>query len=148
MSGTGLQYDFSAIDKLQRRIDEFGGFDRRHLLDIAGATVESQIRRRITEDKESPDGTRWPDWSPRYAKTRHAGQSLLDGEGDLVDSIVYVVYFDGSAVEIGSNLVYFATHNFGDEDRNIPARESIGLSNDDEEELDAVIEDFFKEVLQ
>lgn len=148
MSGAGLQYDFSAIEQLQRRIDEIAGFDRRHLLDIAGATVESQTRRRITEDKESPDGTRWPAWSERYAKTRHAGHSLLEGEGDLVDSIGYVVYFDGSAVEVGSNLVYFATHNFGDEDRNIPARESLGLSHDDEEELDAVIDDFFREVLQ
>ncbi|MFB1078141.1 phage virion morphogenesis protein, partial [Photobacterium damselae] len=37
------------------------------LLDALGAVVESQTRRRIADEKESPDGQAWPDWSQAYA---------------------------------------------------------------------------------
>jgi phage gpG-like protein len=32
-------------------------------------------------------------------------------------------------------MIYAATHQFGDEDRNIPSRAFLGISDDDETEL-------------
>jgi phage gpG-like protein len=32
---------------------------------------------------------------------------------------------------VGTNLIYGATHQFGDEERGIPARPYLGLSDDD-----------------
>lgn len=143
-----LKADLRALGRIEERIEQIAGVDRRALLDVAGATVESQTRRRIEDDKTGPDGVAWPAWSERYAQTRHGNQSLLEGEGDLLDSIGYVVDLSGDSVEIGSNLVYAATHQAGDERRNIPARPYIGLSSDDESELEQVVDAFVAEVLQ
>lgn len=67
---------------------------RAELLDSIGAVAESQTRRRITDEKASPGGEPWQDWSTRYAKTRHGNQSLLQGNGDLLDSVTFVVERD------------------------------------------------------
>ncbi|UMB67054.1 phage virion morphogenesis protein [Citrobacter freundii] len=64
---------------------------QQELLESIGAVVESQTRRRISSEKSSPAGEKWQDWSDSYAKTRHSNQSLLQGNGDLLDSIQYVV---------------------------------------------------------
>lgn len=116
------------------------------LLEKIGAEVESQTRRRFGENKASPAGDPWEDWSPRYAETRHAGQSLLQSEGDLADSIQSLV--DGGDVLVGSPLVYAATHQFGSDEsdgRNIPARPFLGLGPDDVREIEAVIADWLEE---
>jgi phage virion morphogenesis protein len=147
MSGAGLTYDLSGLDVLRRRVGDLGKIDRRGLLDLIGAKVESQTRRRITDGKEDPDGNEWPQWSDAYAAKRHGGHSLLEGEGLLLGSIGYAVALAGDRVEIGSNMIYAATHQFGDEKRNIPARPFLGLSRDDEAELDDAIDNFISRVL-
>ncbi|KJS28558.1 MAG: hypothetical protein VR64_24000 [Desulfatitalea sp. BRH_c12] len=174
----GLTYDLSVIDRLRDRIDALADVDRRQLLEVVGATVESQTRRRIEEDKAAPDGSAWQEWSSRYKDSRHGGHKLLEGEGDLLDSINYVVSDD--QVEVGSNLVYAGIHQFGSSDpvkvpahqrrikqafgrvlsfpvwanvgpysfsQNIPERPYLGTSADDEAELEAVVDDFLREVL-
>ena len=84
---------------------------QQELLESIGAVVESQTRRRISSEKSSPAGEKWQDWSDSYAKTRHSNQSLLQGNGDLLDSIQYVV--SGSVVHVGTPLDYGRTHNEG-----------------------------------
>lgn len=147
MSGVGLAYDLSGLTALQGRVAALGKIDRRALLDLIGGTVESQTRRRIEGDKEDPEGNAWAPWSERYAAKRHGGHSLLEGEGILLGSMGYAVALAGDQVEIGSNMIYAATHQFGDDERNIPARPYLGLSSDDEAELDEVIEGFMQRVL-
>ena len=109
------------------------------LLESVGALVESQTRRRIQEEKTGPDGEAWAEWSERYARTRHGGQSLLQGEGDLLDSIQYLV--SGDTVEIGSNLIYAGVQQEGYAKKNLPARPYLGLSPENEAELDLLIAD-------
>ncbi|EGQ7799293.1 phage virion morphogenesis protein [Vibrio parahaemolyticus] len=148
------------------------------LLDVMGALVESQTRRRIADEKTAPDGSPWPDWSPEYKKTRHGNQSLLQGGGDLLDSITYVV--QRNQVRIGSPLPYSGVHQDGfsgavqvdahtrlitqafgkalafpvyqsvgafTRQMNIPQREFLGLSSDNQQEVFAVIGDFWKELM-
>lgn len=81
------------------------------LSDDIGAVVESQTRRRIADEKTAPDGSKWEAWSADYAKTRHGNQSLLQGDGDLLDSIQF--YVDKKAVHVGSPLLYAGVHNDG-----------------------------------
>jgi len=147
MSGAGLTSNFDAIKELRRRVDKIRDLDREWLLEFIGATVESQTRRRITDDKESPDGSEWPKWSKKYAATRHSGKSFLQDEGFLLASMCYVPGMAGDTVEIGSNMVYALTHQKGDEERNIPARPYLGLSQDDENDLEKVIDDFLLRLL-
>ncbi len=122
----------------------------RNLLGAVGAELESQTRRRIAEEKESPEGKPWAAWSEGYARTRHSGHGLLVGEGALLDSIAYAVSSDGSVV-VGSNLVYAAIHQFGGAEAGKPglppARPYLGLSAENTRDVEGVIEGFFEEVL-
>ena len=108
--------------------------DPEPLLDAIGAQAASLAQRRIDSDGPAPDASPWPEWDTRYARTRHPGHSLLQSGNDLLESIQHAV--DGGAVKVGSNLVYAATHQFGDDDRGIPARAYLGLSAAEAAELE------------
>ena len=112
------------------------------LLEGLAGEVESQTRRRISETATDPDGIPWPEWADSTKRRRHAGQSLLQMQGDLLDSIQSTV--DGEDVLVGSNLKYAATQQFGSDDdgRNIPARAYLGIGAGDVSELEAVIDDW------
>ena len=100
-------------------------------LDAVGDTVANGAKRRIMEAKTAPGGKKWDPWSKRYAKTRHGGHSLLRDTGALVDSITHEVSTMERSVVVGSNLVYAATHQFGDPDRKIPARPYLDAELED-----------------
>ena len=152
MAGTGLEVriESEGLERLNKRLAEMtaGLKDFGPLLEGLGAEVESQARRRISEEKASPDGTPWQPWSEAYGETRRGGHSLLEGEGDLLDSIQYVV--DGDRVEIGSNLIYAAIHQHGGDDVGIPipARPYLGISPENEEDLVAIIDDWARQQLR
>jgi phage virion morphogenesis protein len=147
VAATHLQVDTRGIERLALRIGKLASAQRGELLDAIGFEVENQTRRRIADEKRAPDGTPWPDWSPRYAQTRHGGHSMLQGEDDLLDSIQYLVR--GDQVEVGSNLVYAAIHQFGGAEVGmpIPARPYLGLGPENDADLLAVVEDYLDQVL-
>ncbi|HEX9844041.1 MAG TPA: phage virion morphogenesis protein [bacterium] len=148
MAGTRIIVDTRELEAARKRLDGLANFDRAGLLDAIGAEGESQTRRRIEDEKTGPEGQPWDPWAPRYARTRHGGHSLLMGEGDLLDSIQYLVA--GGTVEWGSNLVYAAIHQFGGEEigmPGLPARPYLGLNPENETELLAVVNDFLDEAL-
>ena len=150
---------------------------QQELLESIGAVVESQTRRRISNEKTSPAGERWEEWSEGYRKTRSGNQSLLEGNGDLLDSIQYIV--ERGRVRVGSPLSYSGVHQdgfagsvpvsahklihqafgralkhpvwqtVGSHNRmmDIKQREYLGLSTANDDELMHVIGDFWSEVL-
>lgn len=138
----GVQYDLAGVARLQERIAKLGNLDRRELLEQLAGVAESQTRRRISEEQKSPGGEPWQAWSANYAATRHGGQSLLQGEGDLVDSITSEI--EGDEALIGSNLVYAAIQQHGGTPdmapgpAGIPAREYLGFSQDNLDEIETV----------
>lgn len=118
------------------------------LLEGVGAIVESQTRRRISVEKTDPKGVKWEEWSEAYAGSKHGrdanhkphptslrrsqGHSLLVLEGDLLDSIQYLI--TGDEVQVGSNLIYANRQN--------AQRTFLGLSKDNEKEVVAIVDDF------
>ena len=70
------------------------------------------------------------------------------GEGDLLDSIQFITR--GAEVEVGTNLIYGAIHQFGGAEvgMKIPARPYLGLSPDNEANLLGVVEDFIERALR
>lgn len=126
MTGAVVELDHADWARFQKILDRLIDASPRALLEQLAGGVETQTRERIADTKAAPSGARWARWSPAYAKTRHPGQSLLQGEGDLLDSITGQVHDEHA--EVGSNLVYAATQQFGDESRGIPARPYLGLS--------------------
>lgn len=142
-----LSVKADGIERLNARLLKIGPPPMSKLLEVVGAAVESQTRRRIEEEKTSPEGKAWAPWSPDYAATRHGGHSLLMGEGDLDDSLTHEVGWRD--VQVGSNLVYAAIHQFGGAEvgMDIPERPYLGLSPSNEDELAGILDDFIDGLL-
>jgi len=144
VSGAAISVNLLEDKRLARRIDRLAELPLLPLLESIGAEVVSQTQRRIAVDKASPSGQAWPEWSAEYAETRHSGQSLLQGENHLVNSMTFQTM--GDSVLVGSPLVYAATHQYGDEDRGIPQREYLGLEGVDLDDVVGLIEDYLEEL--
>ncbi|SMH35823.1 phage virion morphogenesis protein [Maritimibacter sp. HL-12] len=145
----GLLYAVE-IQKIAAVAGRFEGLHER-LPDLAfdiGQLLENSTRERIATEKEGPKGGAWPDWSGAYAATRHGGHSLLVGNNDLLTSVQN--YTDGTEIHVGSPLVYAAIHHFGGAEvgSNIPARPWLGLSDDDQEEIRALVIGEIEDLLQ
>ncbi|WP_126456728.1 phage virion morphogenesis protein [Sulfuriflexus mobilis] len=137
----GFRYNLNDLARLQKRLANLPqSIDLYGLAEALSAEGEAQTRRRISSEKSSPEGKAWEPWSEAYAATRHGGHSLLENEGDLLDSIQGFV--EGTTAGWGTNLIYGATQHFGDEDRGIPSREYLGLSAENEADLVAVADDW------
>ena len=100
-----------------------------------------------TEDRFAaqvdPAGRPWAPLSPRYKKQKRRRQDLilvLDSylKGTLAKRV------SAGRLEIGSNRVYAATHQLGDEGRNIPARPFLGLSGENKAEILSLLADHLR----
>lgn len=148
MAGAAVQFDDAALRRLGQRLAALGRAPTRDMFEDLAAEGEAQTRFRIANEKRAPDGTPWPDWSEQYAETRHSGHSLLQGEGDLLDSMGAFVYLDGTGAEWGSDLIYAATHQFGDSERNIPQREYLGITPENEADLERIMDSWMEEQME
>ena len=135
------------------------------LLRAIAFMVEQQTVRRIHRTKTGPDGYRWTPWDYKYAERvataqtraeskRNKGRkasgphhTLLEDTGSLRDSITSLVHVSYATVEVGSNLRYAATHQYGDADRGIPARPFLGLDESNKQALDRLVVNFLKGLL-
>lgn len=116
------------------------------ILDEVGQAAEDGARERISDTKESPDGEKWKAWSERYAKTRHGGNSLLQSEGGLLDSLTHNVGSDFTMA--GSNLVYASRQFFGDDEGpgSIPSRQALGIGEHEREAFGDIVEHWAAEL--
>jgi phage virion morphogenesis protein len=149
MAGLEFHTEFNA-SRAELKIEQLSKLDKSELLESLAQLGEQQTKRRISEEKESPDGESWKDWERAYALTRHSGHSLLMGDGNLLESIASTAP-SGDEIAWGSNLIYAAVHNFGhtfDDGREVPERRYLGISADNAEEMEEVAVHFIGEVLQ
>ena len=141
MAGVALTYDVSQLDVAASVLNGISGLiEPATITNTVAAVIESQTRRRIQDEKTAPDGTPWAQWSPGYAETRHSGQSLLQGEGDLLDTIFGEQRGDDAVV--GSPLVYAAIQQHGGAEvgkPELPARPFLGVSDDNAREIEDVV---------
>lgn len=103
-------------------------------------------------------GASWPTYIVK--DNRNANSLIPNGGGDqtaerkkknadkilvldsyLKDLLRYQVSEGGTALDLGTDRVYGDTHQFGDPDRNIPARPFLGLSDQDKAEVLEIIHD-------
>ena len=148
MAGIDFGIDVEGIDRLNAALAKLtqGAQDKRNLLSALGGMIEDQAKARIEREQASPGGTLWPDWSSEYAKTRHGNNALLQNEGHLFDSIQSLISDD--QVEIGTNLIYAATHQYGDLRRGIPQREFMGISGSNLNDLAQVLDDWANNLIK
>lgn len=143
MAGAGVSIKTTGLNKIDELIARLLNPDFDPLLDAIGALGVSQTEQRIDQEKTAPDGSAWAALNPAYAKRKKKG-GILELEGDLRDSLAYRV--SGQTVEVGTNLIYAATHQFGDESRGIPQREFLGLSPENEEQINPLIDKWWRGV--
>jgi phage gpG-like protein len=115
------------------------------LLEMVGTWQEHRIEERIETTKISPDGVPWADWQLRTLKNRQAKPStlhrgLLWDEGVLLGSFGFEV--NGNGVEIGTHLDYAKALQDGY--GNMAAREFVGWSPEDLEQLDMMATAFIE----
>lgn len=137
----------TGIERARRALDRLSYFDSRDLLDTVGALVEGQVRTRIEDQEGPPDGGRWEPLSSRYADSKReiSDGGFLELRGHLRDSLTHNV-IASEALEVGSDRPYAARQQFGYKDIT-PAREYLGLSDENEKDLDDAIEKWFAEVI-
>lgn len=125
------------------------------IADDVGSLVENQTKRRIADEKTSPEGQPWAPWSLGYAArlsrpNRTTARSLLVGNPNLLPSIQSLV--TGSDIVVGTNMVYGAIHQFGGDTSQghppIPARPYLGLSIENATEVQDLVLERVEEVLR
>lgn len=147
MTSTAIEIRLDGQAAIQQRLELLPAMQLDPLRHNIGALVESQTRRRIHSEKMSPDGKAWAPWGANWAASRHKGHGLLENEGDLLDSIHFVV--TGGDILVGSDLVYAAIHQFGGAEVGIaiPERPYLGMSAYDWAEVVDLADAFVNRVL-
>lgn len=153
MTGVALRYDLSQVKGVSRRLNralaEAG--DAEPLLDEIGASLVTSTQIRF-ERGQGPDGKPWK-------PSARGGQTLVD-TGRLLGSVTHRV--SGRQVEVGTNVLYGAIHQFGGTIRpkaagklrftigsevifadkvEMPARPYLGIDAGDEAEIAAIVND-------
>ncbi len=128
-----------ALAELLRR-----GGSLKPALRSVGELLLDSTRARFAAER-SPEGERWTPLKPRtLASKKRNRDKILTEEGRLRGTLAYQVG-DGW-VEVGSPLVYGATHQFGRDA--IPARPYLGLSAGDAADVREEILDFIRGALR
>ena len=160
MTGVSMELKVGdAPDVLARLLAAAG--DLTPALKNIGDHVAQSTKKRIAEGV-SPDGKPFAPLNPLYAETKK-GAGILRGESGDLASIVWQLAGDDT-VEIGNNVIYGAIHQFGGviKAKNapamifsmggehfavksvfIPARPYLGVSQEDEAEIIAIVADHF-----
>lgn len=162
MSSVSIRID-GDVEELLSKLRSMRNVDKAGVMNaIAEGLRTSTVERFSTE--ETPEGTKW---KPSIRASKGGGKTLTKTTG-LKTSIHAKA--DASGAAVGTNLVYAATHQFGDErtirakkgkylkfqigDRwvsvpsvsvRIPARPFLGISKQDEEGIKEILEEIFEE---
>ena len=153
----------SELGGLIGRLDKISGIDKAGVMNAVAEGLQTSTQERFRTGT-APDGSRW---TPSMRAQTGKGNTLVDSAG-LKNSIQAKA--DASGAAVGTNKIYAATHQFGDErtirakqgkylkfqvgDRtvytpsvrvHIPARPFLGISDSDKEEIRELLEEVLKE---
>jgi len=154
MSGISLVIESGDFDKVFKRLEPLFDFEPSALMTGIAALGESQTRRRISEEKTAPDGAAWKPNAEGTSILLQTGQHLLQSIASEASADVaewgatweYAhVHQDGAVIKaknakalgfsIGGKFVSVKQVT-------IPARPFVGLSADNEAEMEELITDF------
>jgi len=148
MAGSRFEVDFDASGAAKALNRAINALDNPKPLyrDIGEYLLRSHDQR--WDAAQAADGAPWAPLKPATLKAKarskpNAGPLVLDEHLRRL-----VTNSSCSGVEIGTPLVYGATHQFGDDDRNIPARPFLGLSDADRDEIEALAVDHLEDALK
>ena len=134
----GIQ--LTGLDKLNAALNRlaYANKDVGSILRLIGERMRRFCVDNIKIRKTQSDGTPWPPMSEATKAMRRTGGGtsaprLLEDTGRLRTSIAYKV--EGNTVYTGTNVDYARDLQFGDESKNLPAREFIWINDKTVEDL-------------
>lgn len=160
MTGAAIRITVNdeAINAALARLEKKSG-SKQPLMEQIGASLLASTQLRF-EREQAPDGSPWPK-SIRAAL--EGGQTLTDS-ARLKQSLTYVATED--AVEVGTNVIYAAIHQFGGritaknakalrfkvagqtvqvKSVDIPARPFLGIDDEDRIEIEQIVADYLED---
>jgi phage virion morphogenesis protein len=141
---TTIEYDDHEVQQLLRRLVERTQDLEPVFADIGGHLTRSHDERFGLQ--VSPDGEPWEALSPGYQARKPKNQDkILTLDGNLRGTLHYKALAD--QLLFGTNLIYGATHHFGDPLRNIPERPFLGISDDDRDAILDIIREHIQAAL-
>ncbi|ADZ72406.1 phage virion morphogenesis protein [Polymorphum gilvum] len=159
MSGVAIRVDDTDLARRLVTIEGILDAPREELAEGIGRLVQEQTRRRIEQEKTTPEGAAW--------KPNRAGTSILYAEGHLSRSVDYVA--SSAGVLVGSGLAYARIHQQGGTVKpktaralrfmvgnaavfartvTIPARTWLGLSAENRRDIEDATRDWIGSLLQ
>ncbi len=142
-----------AIDRLLERVEN----PKPAFWEIAGYLERRHLER--FNQEVDPDGNPWEELAPATKKQKNKGyyvdgvlvplrspdRTLLGLQWNLQDQIVTDADTYSAMFGIGNDSEQYApTHHFGDPRRNIPARPLLGIGDEDEAEVLAILTQFIE----
>ncbi len=150
MAGASISIDYEFPDKAVadrlRALVDAGEDLEPAFIDIGEGLLNSTHDR--WEQQVDPEGNAWEPLDPKYqARKKKNADKILVLEGFMRDTLAYNT--TKSSLELGTPIEkYGATHQFGDEERGIPARPYLGFSEDDDQMIEDILLDHFEEALR
>lgn len=149
MSGARIEVDVDS-DEVRRAMGNLvlNSARLQPVFEDIGAALLTSTQQRF-EDEEDPEGEEWEELAERTQKRRVSKRRVrgpdhkLRVTGQLLGSLTYLA--DNSELALGSNKVYAALHQMGGTGdmppgpAAVPARPYLGISQDDEDEIAAVL---------
>ena len=153
--------------ELLRRIRDFAEIDKKKINSVLGEALKSSAKERFKTEK-SPEDKKW---KTSLRASTESGKTLT--KSAVLKNSIHK-RSDASGFAVGTNVIYAATHQLGDEGRQItikaktsrglvfwiggkwirkkqvtikvkiPARPFLGISDEDRKEIKGTIEDFLK----
>ena len=111
MSGVRIEGD---VRKLYKQLSKLENIDMRNVNAVLAEAIRASTLDRF-RNEEAPDGTKWK--PSKRTSTSRKREKILTNTGRLKRSINSKADRRGFAV--GTNVVYAATHQFGDENREL-----------------------------
>lgn len=135
MAGTSslIEIDYDDADvraALKKLLAKLGGLEP-VFRDIGESLLISHRER--FDRAISSEGVPWPDLSPAYQQRKRRNRDkilVLDG---WLRQLHYTA--NDTELDLGTDRIYGATHQFGDPSRHIPARPFLGLDDAERNEL-------------
>ena len=143
-----IEFDDTAIKKALSNLQQAVG-NISPVLKVIGEDLKESSQQRFVS-KTGPDGQKWDDNSDVTIDLKGRNDPLV-GEGTLGEQINATLIGDDT-LEIGSSMNYAAMQQFGGNKSefpflwgDIPARPFLGISDEDEANILATIEEFLNE---
>lgn len=137
-----IDYDDAAVKQsLKKLLDKLGNLTP--VFQDIGESLLISHRERF-DRAISPDGIPWAELSPDYQKRKRRNRNKIL----VLDGWLRQLHYAASDTELdlGTDRIYGATHQFGDSYRNIPARQFLGLDEAERATVLDILEEWLSDI--